>query len=126
MTTFVSLLILLRLGVPVPLWSPILSAADTVEDVALLAVTAHEETGGSWDCSRVGDQNRSYSCWQLMVFGDTRRRVQADTNYSAALALQRIRDSLQRCGSLSQYLWGKCEPLQQADRRLRRARRVMR
>jgi hypothetical protein len=127
MTMLASLFVLLSVGVPVPLWSPILAASDTTEDVALLSITAHEETGGSWDCSRVGDQNRSYSCWQLMVFGDTRRRVQADTNYAAALAMERIRSSMRRCaGQLTEYLRGNCEPLQQATQRLVNVRRAMR
>jgi hypothetical protein len=126
MTMLASLFVLLSVGVPLPLWSPILAAADTVEDVALLSVTAHEETGGTFDCSKSGDQNRSHSCFQLMVFGDERRRVQCDPFYAAQLAMVRIRSSLRRCKNLSEYLWGKCQQLEQADRRLRRARRVMR
>lgn len=125
MTALAALWVLLRVGVPIELWSPILSAADSVEDVALLAVTAHEETGGTWDCERVGDldqRTQSYGCWQCKVHGPERLRVQTDAYYAASLALERIRASLKRCGSLGEYLRGSCEPLKQADRRFARAR----
>jgi hypothetical protein len=117
-----ALTILLRVGVPLPLWGPILMAADTPEEVALLAVTAEEETGGSWDCAAVGDYGRSYSCFQVMVFGETRQRVQSEPYFAAWLALNRIRSSLRRCGGLEEYLRGDCRALKQAKRRLNRAR----
>jgi hypothetical protein len=124
MTLLLSLFIFCRVGVPVEYWSPILSAATTVEDVALLSVTGDEETNGTWECERVGDQGRSHSCWQLMAFGAERERVRGDNYFAARLALSRIHASLRRCGGLQEYLWGRCEPLGQATRRLARARRV--
>ena len=127
MTLLAPLLIFLHLGVPVELWSPILDAADSTEDVALLSVTAHEETGGTWADKR-GDFGHSVSVFQLWVCpGPLCERVQRDIHFASAEALRRIRSSMRRCaGQLNEYLRGNCEPLQQATNRLANVRRAMR
>lgn len=109
----------------------IAAVTDDPRERAILLVTAAEES--AWrrdvaDCRVRGDNGRARGAWQIHPRSSAEARAACTLDGGAALALERVRESLRACGpgpaGLAAYCSGRCDRgVRISARRLRFAAR---
>lgn len=96
--------------------SPIFAGDDGRRTASLMVAVAFLETGKTFDCSLVGDNGRSVSCFQIWRDDSSERaRIRANGLTAARVARDMLAASMHTCRRLptpeilSQYTSGKCQ-----------------
>lgn len=100
---------------------------------SLLVAIAFHESGGTFDCSRTGDNGHSVSCWGLWVCPGPRcAELTADPFQAARVSRDMLAGSIRQCRALpvpgdrlSVYATGKCQTNRESRVRWATAQRLM-